>query len=193
MAKCDKTDISWTHLETFPLSYDSMVRIYLCKLFCFLYPSSLLVVSLWLYVCVHYVYVYSPPPHPTPPPQLIVAGCCSSLPPVISGHADTWDRWCGPLRGGNRLATGPDYFLHSPELNSVYAINRGTQGDPDSTVPLTPYTKGLFTNTHTPSHARTSSGSHGHTEVHNMLKPQQTICRATSSITSSPGESFKAG
>ena len=151
----------------------------------FLYPSSLLVVSLWLYVCVRYVYVYSPPP----PLQLFVAGCCSSLPPVISGLADTWDRWCGPLRGGNRLATGPDYFLHSPELNSVYAINRGTQGDPDSTVPLTLYTKGCL-QTHTHSHTRTSSS---HTEVHNMLKPWQSICRATSSIISSPGESFKAG
>lgn len=56
-------------------------------------------------------------------PQLIVAGCsslpcsniraCRHLGPVV---------WA--LRGGNRLATGPDYFLHSPELNSVYAINQ---------------------------------------------------------------------
>ena len=115
-------------------------------------------------VCVPYVCIH---PH-----QLIVAGCCSSLPPVISGLADTWDRWCGPLRGGNRLATGPDYFLHSPELNSVYAINRGTQGDPDSTVPLTLYTKGcLQTHTHTHTHSHTHSQPRTHTAT-----PKFTTC-----------------
>lgn len=138
-------------------------------------------------MCALCVCVFTPPP-PTHRRWLLQLIASSNIRPCRHLGPVVW----APQRS-NRLATGPDYFLHSPELNSVYAINRGTQGDPDSTVPLTPYTKGLFTNTHTPSHARTSSGSHGHTEVHNMLKPQQTICRATSSITSSPGESFKAG
>lgn len=56
-------------------------------------------------------------------PQLIVAGCsslprsnirpCRHLRPVV---------WA--LGSGTCLATGPDYFLHSPELNPVHAINQ---------------------------------------------------------------------
>lgn len=76
-------------------------------------------------------------------PTVVVAHCTA----VISGLIHTWDQWCGSSEGGSRLATGPDYFLHSLELNSVYAINRCTHCDPNPAVPLTP--AHTCTHTHT--------------------------------------------
>lgn len=107
-------------------------------------------------------------------PQVIVDVCsslpCSNIRPCRHLGPVVW-----ALGGGSRLATGPDYFLHSPELNSVYAINRCTLGDPNSTVPLTLYTKDCL-QTHTQTHMH-------YTKLHsltaNLLWPQLS---ATSSI-----------
>lgn len=67
------------------------------------------------------------------------------------------------LGGGSRLATGPDYFLHSPELNSVYAINRCTHCDPNPTVPVTLHTKGCLQKS-TCTYSRTQA-------LHRTLQP----------------------
>lgn len=75
-------------------------------------------------------------------PTVVVAYCTA----VTSGlpHSGV-----APSEGGSRLATGPDYFLHSPELNSVYAINRCTHCGPNPAVPLTPPRTRAFTHTNT--------------------------------------------
>lgn len=125
-AKCDYTDTPniWvTHLQ---IGVNLGVCIFVCE------------------------YVYMHAPEYTRAPRLIVDGCsslpCSNIRPRRHLGPVVWG-----LGGGSRLATGPDYFLHSPELNSVYAINRCTLGDPNSTVPLTLYTKGCL-QTHTQTH-----------------------------------------
>lgn len=80
--------------------------------------------------------------------QPIVASC-SSLPRCNIRPC----RHLGPvawaLGGASRLGTGPDYFLHSPELNPVYVINQLHAVWAQLNHAINPVRKGLFTKIHT--------------------------------------------
>ncbi len=134
------------HLETLPhiklWITDSYKGVNLCAFaFCIFLSFSLSFnVCVCVCMCVH--------------PQLIVAGCsslpCSNIRPCRHLGPVVW-----ALRGGNRLATGPDYFLHSPELNSVYAINQLHAVWSQLDRAINPVHKGLFTKAHARTHTHT--------------------------------------
>lgn len=111
------------------------IQLSILNTFCIL--SLSLSLNVWVCACVH-------------PSPSSLHGCsslpCSNIRPCRHLGPVVW-----PLRGGNRLATGPDYFLRSPELNSVYAINQLHAVWSQVNHAINPVHKGLFTKVHTPT------------------------------------------
>lgn len=100
-------------------------------------------------VCIFLSFSLSFSVHICPNSSSLAAAHC---PEVISCLADTWDQWCGPSEEATAWQLALITFSTLRNSTLYMPLTSCTQCDPNSTIPLTLYTKGCVINAHTYTH-----------------------------------------